>query len=112
MSDTVLVVLIITVAVVIVLYVFRNQLSRFFIKANQEGIEAELQTRDSSSAGGGAGGSTGKSAGVNISRNVQAGKGNVIEVGRSNANVSENKQLGEENVIRARTEEPKKKSSG
>jgi len=109
MSDTVLIVLIVAVAVVVVLYVFRSRLSRFSIRANQAGLDAELQTRDSSSAGGSAGGSSGKSACVNISRNLQAGKGNVIEVGRSNANVSDNKQLGEENVIRAQTEEPKKK---
>ena len=102
MSDTVLIVLIVAVVVAVVLFMFRQQLKRFLFKANKDGIEATLETRDASRRSAGP-------RGVSISRNVQAGKGNVIDVGRSDANVSENLQQGEDNVIRARPEPPKKK---
>ena len=48
MSDMVLITLIVAVAVIILLFMFRRRLSHFGIKANKEGIEAELETRDPS----------------------------------------------------------------
>jgi len=87
MSDTGLIVLIIAVAVVVVLYIFRNQLSRFFIKANQEGITAELETREPSAK------STEK-AGVRISRSRQFGKGNILEVQRDDVVIEDPLQVG------------------
>lgn len=46
MNETVFITLIITLGVLIVLWMFRNQLSRFFFKANRTGIEAELHTHE------------------------------------------------------------------
>lgn len=93
MSDPVLIVLIIAIAVVLVLVIFRRQLSSFFLKANKEGLEARLETRETSSTG---------RADVTISRNKQIGRGNVIEVGRGNVGVEDNTQLGEDQQIIAR----------
>lgn len=101
MSDTVLVVLIIAVAIVIVLLVFREQLSRFIFKANKEGIEAQLDTRQEQDAA-----KPRRQAGVTISKNKQFGKGNVIDVGRNDVDVEDNTQLGEDQKIMARPDNP------
>ena len=95
MSDTVLTVLIVALAVVVVLYLFRGQLRRFLFKANREGIEAELTTRAEA-------GRQGRQDGINISRSKQIGKGNVIEIGRRDVNVEDALQLGEDQKIVAK----------
>ena len=95
MSDTVLIVLII--AIVVVLYMFRRQLKSFFIKADKSGIKAKLETRESDTT-------VGRGADVNISGSRQIGKGNVIEVGRSNVNVEDTTQLGQDQKIVAKSD--------
>ena len=101
MSDTVLVVLIIAITVIVVLILFRKQLSRFFIRANKEGVEAELQTHEQEKP-------AGEKAGVSISGNKQIGRDNVIDVGRDNVEVEDNLQLGEGQQIKVRPEKSKK----
>jgi hypothetical protein len=109
MSDTVLIVLIIALAVIIVLFAFRGALSRFFLKASREGFEAELQTRDP------AGGQQSElpkeaaeppSPGVNISGNVQRGSGHRIAVNRPDVNVSDNEQSGRDQSIEVGSDQP------
>lgn len=108
MTDTVLIVLIIALAVIVVLLFFRNQLSRFLFKANREGIEAELQTHKpvpgatSSTATSGAGG-------VAIRGNKQVGEGNAIDVGRDNVVVEDNVQRGKDQKIQVRPDPSGKK---
>jgi len=99
MSDTVWIVLIVAIVILIVLYLFRSRLSRFVVKASKGGIEADLQTRDSSQASEVAGSASDKQASVNISGNRQIGRRNVIEVGRGNINIAGNTQLGEDQKI-------------
>jgi hypothetical protein len=50
MSDTVLIVLIIAIVVVVILVLYRDRLSRFFIKGSSAGVEAELEARKPTSA--------------------------------------------------------------
>lgn len=112
MSDQVLTVLIVTVAVLVVLYLFRRQLRRFVFKVNEGGIHAELETHDPTRASDGPRqpAMPSKGGSVNIIRNRQIGKGNVIEVGRDNVNVDDNTQLGQDQKIVARPDKaPEKK---
>jgi hypothetical protein len=99
MSDTVLTVLIVAVAVVVILFMFRRQLSAFIFRANKEGVEAHLETRDTT-AQDQTSGSAGRTHSVNISDNRQIGRDQEISVGRADTNVSDNLQLGEEQKIR------------
>ena len=87
MSDTVLITLIVAATVIILLFMFRRQLSRFGIKANKEGIEAELETRDPSAM-------PDRQDGVIISGAKQFGKEQVIDVGRENVTVEDTRQVG------------------
>lgn len=99
MSDTVLIVLIITIAVIVVLWIFRKQVSRFFIKAGKEGLEADLTTREPSS---GAPANSGGRPGVVISGNKQLGKKNTIDVAQPDVAIEDNLQVGEEQQINVR----------
>lgn len=99
MSDTVLIVLIVAVTIVVVLWIFRKQISRFFIKAGKDGVEADLTTRETPEPG--ATPAAGQSSTI-ISGNKQIGKKNKIEVGRSDAAIKDNLQLGEGQEIKAR----------
>lgn len=101
MNDTVLIVLIIAIVVVVILVLYRDRLSRFFIKGNRDGIEAEMETRKPTTvkiAEEGAS-TTGSQATVVISGNKQVGKQNTIDVGRDKVNVQDNVQLGQEQGI-------------
>ncbi|MCA9965078.1 MAG: hypothetical protein KC423_12565 [Anaerolineales bacterium] len=111
MSDTVLIVLIIVVAIIIVLWLFRSSLSRFFIKANKEGMEAELQTHSSQKPGAKnmPTTSSAKASDVNVSGNWQIGRGNKIRTSGKSANVSDNRQLGEEQEITVEKAKQRKK---
>ena len=97
MSDTVLIVLVVAVAVVIVLWMFRSSLSRFKLRAREDGFEAELQTREEGTAV--------QKDGVSVSRNKLFGK-NKIDVKGQDASVDDNLAVGE-NVI-----EVKQRKSG
>ena len=83
MSDQVMIVLIVALAVVIVLVVFRDKLSRFVFKA--KGINAHLETHTNS--------------GVKISKTSQKGKGHEINVERDNVDISDHKQDGEDHKL-------------
>ena len=95
MSDTVLVVLIIAITVVVVLYLFRRQLSDFLIKANKDGLEAHLKTRGTEEIET----STGERPGVQISGSRLIGKKNEIEVRRDDVRVDDSLLLGQEQKI-------------
>jgi hypothetical protein len=99
MSDTVLIVFIIAIAVVVVLVIFRKQVSRFFIKAGKEGLEADLETREPASP---TTTTAGSPASVVISGNKQIGKANKIDVAQSDVAVDDNLQLGEGQQIKVR----------
>lgn len=88
MSDQVIIVLIIALAVVIVLVVFRKRLSRFVFKT--KGINASLETQ--------------RSTGVIISKTSQKGKGHEINVERDNVNISDHKQNGEDHTLSVKKE--------
>ncbi|MBE2197835.1 MAG: hypothetical protein IAE79_04435 [Anaerolinea sp.] len=108
MNDTVLIVLIIAVVVVVVLWMFRSTLSRFFIKANREGVEAELQTNDIIEQNEEAGAAA-KPADVNVRGNWQIGRGNKLRVEGEEANVSDNRQVGEDQDITVKDPKQSKK---
>lgn len=106
MSNTVLIVLIIAVVVLIVLVIFRKQLSEFVFKANRDGLETSLKTHAGQQQEGA--GKTGKPTGTQISKNVQRGGRNRIEVDQPGTEVRENLQDGEGNVITTRPPAEKK----
>jgi len=101
MSETLWITLIIAVVVLVVLFMFRKQLQSFLFKANREGIQAELNTRDPRPQG---------RAQVNITGNRQAGKDNAIDVGRSGVNVQDNKQRGSNNKITVTPDKTRKQN--
>ena len=107
MSDTVLTVLIVAIAIIVVLFMFRERLRNFIFKANKDGVEANLETNQQDKTLG----NQGRQPSVNISGNRQIGKGNRIDVGRSNVNVEKNLQKGddEEIVVRPQKSGGKKK---
>jgi hypothetical protein len=100
MSDTVLIALIVAVTLVVVLYMFRRQLSNFVFRANKQGVEAQLSTRqpdapDQTPPG------PDPSPGVVIRGNVQRGRDHKIQVGRDNVQVRDNLQEGQRQEITA-----------
>jgi hypothetical protein len=110
MSDTVLIILIIAAAIVVVVFIFRRQLSRLVIKANKEGFEGTLETRKTGpspaqnsaalAAGGASVGHPATSEAVQVgsrnsirvrfatwvSRVLQVGVGNRIDIGPDESN--------------------------
>jgi hypothetical protein len=104
MSDTVQIVLIVAVTIIIVLIIFRRQLSNFFFKANKEGIEASLKTHKPTSGSGQDGDKVpgSNSADVSIRNNRIIGKKNEIDVGREDVAVNDNLMIGKEQKIVAK----------
>jgi len=102
MSDTVLITLILAVTIVVVLVIFRRQLSRFLFKANRDGVEAEMETHEPAKDEAQTKPNANASAGVTISNNRQVGRGNKIDVGQSDVAVTDNLQLGEGQEINVR----------
>lgn len=96
MDNSVWIVLIVAVAVIVVLYMFRGALSKFFLKANRNGVEAGLETREMPSSGMPDTNSPHK---VNISGNKQIGAEQKINVAQSDVNVSDNLQAGRKQSI-------------
>jgi hypothetical protein len=100
MDSTIWIALIVAAAVIIVLFMFRRDIRKFFVKASRDGVEAGLETRDPApSPPPAAGGAPGRAPGVNIKGNTQAGAGNRIGVAQSDVNVEDNKQLGRDQSI-------------
>ncbi len=100
MSNTAQIALIVAVAVVIVLYLFRRQLAEFMLKFNKDGLETKLTTREPA---------TPKpippatpapaSRPIVIKGNVQEGADHVIDVRRGGVEVIENLQDGDHQEI-------------
>ncbi len=88
MTDTVWITLIIAVALVIILIVFRDKLSKFSLKA--KGLDTKMETHAPPS-----------SSGINVSSNVMEGKKQGIETSGGNINVKNNIMKGEEQKIKA-----------
>lgn len=109
-ENTVLIVAVVAIAVIVVLLMFRERLRSFGFKAGKDGLEANLETSQQGKSQGS------RSRSVEISGNKQIGKGNEIDVGRSNVNVEENLQRGNNQKIVVRsqksTSKPKSKSAG
>ncbi len=101
MSDTVLIALIVAVAVGVVLYIFRGQLSKFVLKFGKEGLETELTTHSpqDTSAPSQAVSSAAPRPSVIVRGNIQEGADHVIDVRRDNVEVIENLQEGERQEI-------------
>jgi len=105
MSDTVQITLIVAVVVLIVLFMFRERLRNFMIKASREGVEANLDTNQPANDA-----PKDRQGRVNITGNKLMGNKNRIDVGRSNVNVEKNLQKGSNQEIVVRT--PKSVSRG
>lgn len=99
MDTTIWIALIVAVAVIVVLFMFRRNIRKFFVKASRNGIEAGLETRDPSQSPPPAEIAPVHPYGVNIKGNTQAGSGNKISVGQSNVNVEDNTQVGRDQSI-------------
>jgi hypothetical protein len=102
MNDTVWIVLIVALAVVVVLFIFRSSLSSFFLKANKEGLEAKLQTHEPADNQANPAPS---SSGVTISGNRQLGDRNKIVVERDQVNVRDNVQTGRRQEIEVKPDQ-------
>jgi len=86
-------------------------LKSFLFKANKDGIEAEIKTRDQGAASGG-GSSTArrsKPASVNIKGSSQWGLGNKIKVERDDVNIEQTTQSGANQEIIVESDQPSRK---
>lgn len=108
MDSTILIVLIIAVAVVVVLCIFRDKLRTFSLTANKEGIKADLETQPTNIPPTNPVGSSQppKPPGVTIRGNTQIGTDNKIHVGQNSIDVSDNLQYGQKQTIEVQSEEP------
>ncbi len=84
MSDTLIIALIIAVAVVIILIALKDRLGKFSLKANPDGINANLEAR---------------TGGVTISKSKQTGKGHDMTVTRDDVTITEHEQEGEDHKL-------------
>ena len=99
MSDNVMIVLVIAIALIVILFIFRKQLSNFHFRGGRDGVDMELKTRKETSTAASAQ-SGRKSSGTSVSRNTLWGRKNKINVQNSGkASVDENKVVGEEQEI-------------
>ena len=99
MDNTTWIVLIVAVAIIVVLFMFRRDIRKFFVKASRDGVEAGLETRDPGQSPPPVATPPGHPRSVNIKGNTQAGSGNKISVAQPNVNVEDNKQLGRDQSI-------------
>lgn len=106
MDNAVWIALIVAAAVIVVLFMFRRDIRKFFVKASRDGVEAGLETRDPGQSTPPGGVAPGRTAGVNVKGNKQIGAGNKISVGQSNVNIEDNAQVGHDQSIEVK---PKKK---
>jgi hypothetical protein len=108
MSDTVLIVIIITAAVLLILFMFRNQLSRFLFKANKDGVEAELETKETPGSPASTGSPTAQ-PGASVRRVTLIGKGSTAEARGSKATVEDVTGLGVDQTFSADSTKPESK---
>ena len=107
MSDSVIIAIVIAAVVLVVLYLFRGSLSRFFLKAGPDGLETELeahQKNPNTSL------TNAKSdSGESIKGNKMFGSKNKISVGQEDVSVQDNYQIGEKQEIIVQKESKKTK---
>lgn len=108
MSDNVQIILIISVALIIVLFIFRRQLSDFRFKGGKDGVDMQLKTKKTETNSS-ANQSEKMSSGTSISGNKLWGRKNKIDVQANNASVDDNQLIGEEQEISVRPKTTKKK---
>lgn len=102
MSDLVVVSIVIAIAVIVALFLFRTRLGRFAIKAGPGGVEADLTTQIASEERQASHSekSTPSTGSVVISGNIQRGVGNAIDVSRGNVDLRRNIQEGNNQSIK------------
>lgn len=104
MSDNVLIVLIVAIALIIVLFIFRKQLSNFRFRGGKEGVDMEIKTRKETVTNGSSQ-SRRNSNRTSVSRNKLWGRGNKINVQKDgNVTVDDNQLVGEDQGIDVKTE--------
>ena len=103
MSDQVQIVLIIAVALLIVLFIFRRQLSDFRFKGGKEGLDMQLTTHKPPTE------LEKKSTGVNVRGNKLWGRRNKIDVQTGKSSVEENEMIGADQQINVKPEPKKRK---
>lgn len=109
MSETVQIILIVAIALIIVLFIFRRQLSNFRFKGGKDGVDMQLKTHKNSTESAKTTSSGNKPASINISGNKLWGRKNKIDVQTNNTSVNDNSVIGDEQEIVARNEVKKKK---
>jgi hypothetical protein len=93
--------IIIGVVVIIILFMFRKRLRKFIFQIGKDGLRSELHAGDEVASPPAA---QPKPGGVNISGNVQTGRGHRIDVGRGDTAVRDNVQTGHKQEIVVRPE--------
>lgn len=99
MSNSAQIAMIVAVAVVIVLYLFRRQLSKFMLKFTKDGLETELTTHTPDAPKPALASPPAASRPVVIKGNIQEGADHVIDVRRGDVEVIENLQEGDRQEI-------------
>jgi hypothetical protein len=111
MSDTVIITLIVAVAVLVVLYIFRNQLKDFIFNVNKEnGLHTELHTHDPQPTPQnhqGAASSSQPAPRLSVSGNTMRGRDQEIAVRHTDAAVDNNKLIGRNQDITVTTPDPR-----
>lgn len=95
MSDAVLVVIIVTVAVFLVLLLFQKRLRSFLFRADRDGIEAQLKVDKTAPK------QKSSKSGTTVSGNKLIGRGNKVGARGKSVDVSENILLGENQELAA-----------
>ena len=90
MSDTVLIAIIFAVTMIIVVLILRGTLTKVGIKANTDGVEADLEANSPPSSH------------VNIEGNKIAGQDQSLKVSRGNTNIKDNELKGKGQKIEVR----------
>lgn len=99
MDSTVWIALIIAAAVIVILFMFRPALKKFFLRADQGGIEAGIETREVPAAQPSTDATPNQAHAIEISHNKLMGAKQKISVGRSDVKVSDNTQIGHNQAI-------------
>lgn len=94
-----LVAVLIVVAVLIILWIYRDRLKLFVFKINREGVSTELEAHKPASPLRAKSAAPEPRSSVEISGNQQKGTGNQINVGRGDTRVRDNTQTGKDNKI-------------
>ena len=104
MSEKFWIILVVTIAVLLVVFMLRRQLKSLVLKGM--GMEAEVQTHGADNLPGNA---SSARASVNIKDFKQDGSGNELNIGRDDVNVERTKQKGIGQKINVRADKPEQK---